>query len=281
MEVSTVSQLQLGIVSNCWKAQLDEGRTLTDLIDEAARRRFCAIELRQGFLGEYEAFVADAPTSAAARTELANLSSRFPAVQLNLAVSLPIFGGLPLGDDVRFSGALAASVALARDERPHLRLVDTETRVPDLDDDAVAEASAALAAMTRQLVQVDGFLSIEHAYQSWSIFWAMFQQARLDLGHAAVRLRCCFDPCNLLLTEHPATVPAIVEAIRPGDVSMIHLKQRAGGLIQPDVAEGDLDWSHLMRTIRSQHHQGPWLFEVAPHSEIWKHLDQSIRRLFG
>lgn len=213
--------------------------------------------------------------------ELADLSSRFPAVQFNLAVSLPICSGLLLKDDARFIGALAASIALARDGQPHLRLVDTETRVPYLDDDGVAHAGAALAAMTRRLVQVDGFLSIEHAYQSWSIFWSMFQKGRLGLGHAAVRLRCCFDPCNLLLTESSATVPAIVEAISPGDVSMIHLKQRADGRIQPEVAEGDLDWTLLLSTLRRQNHQGPWLFEVAPHAEIWSHLDRSIRRLFG
>ncbi len=279
--MSAVAQLRLGIVSNCWKVQLDEGQTLKELIDEAARRGFGAIELRQGFLGEYESCVANAQCSAGARSELADLSSQFPAVEFNLAVSLPIFGGPPLDDDARFVGAMSASMALARDGRPHLRLVDTETRIPKLNDDQVAQAGAALAAMTRLLVIVDGFLSIEHAYQSWSDFWSTFQQARRELDHAAARLRCCFDPCNLLLTESLTTVPEVVQLIRPGDVSMIHLKQRAGGQIQPEVAAGDLDWALLMRMLLGQDHQGPWLFEVAPHSDIWGNLDRSIRRLFG
>lgn len=279
--MSAVAQLRLGIVSNCWKVQLDDGQTLKDLVDEAARRGFGAIELRQGFLGEYESCVADAHSSAGARHELAELSLEFPTVDFNLAVSLPIFGGLPLDDDARFVGAMSASMALARDGRPHLRLVDTETRIPNLDDDQVAQAGAALAAMTRLLVNLDGFLSIEHAYQPWSVFWSTLLQARGELDHAAARLRCCFDPCNLLLTESSAAVPAVVESIRPGDVSMIHLKQRSGGQIQTEVAGGDLDWALLMRMLRAQHHQGPWLFEVAPHSDIWGNLDRSIRRLFG
>lgn len=276
-----VAQLRLGIVSNCWKVQLDDRQTLKDLVDEAARRGFVAIELRQGFLGEYESCVADAHSSAGARHELAELSSRFPAVEFNLAVSLPVFGGVPLDDDARFVGAISASMALARDGRPHLRLVDTDTRIAKLDEDQVAKAGAALAAMTRRLVKVNGLLSIEHAYQSWSVFWSTFQQARHELDHAAARLRCCFDPCNLLLTETLATIPAVVESIQPDDVSMIHLKQRAGGQIQSEVAAGDLDWALLMRMLRGQRHQGPWLFEVAPHTDIWGHLDRSIRRLFG
>lgn len=279
--MSASSSQWVGIVSNCWKVQLGEGQTLRDLIGEASRRQFRAIELRQGFLGEYESRVVDSQSSAAARKELADLASRFPEMQLNLAVSLPVFGGNPLDEDSRFDGALAASIALARDGQPHLRLVDTESRVSQFDEAAVANASAALVAMTRRLVHVNGLLSIEHAYQSWSVFWATFLRARLGSGPLSARLRCCFDPCNLLLTEPTTAVPMIVESIRPDDVSMIHLKQRADGQIQPDVAEGDLDWATLLRTLRSRDHRGPWLFEVAPHPQIWDHLDRSVKRMFG
>ena len=45
----------------------------------------------------------------------------------------------------------------------------------------------------------------------------------------APRLRCCFDPCNLLLTEFsPESVPAIVDAVASDDVSMIHLEATTG-----------------------------------------------------
>ena len=45
----------LGIVTNCFRTQLDAGAPLVDLIGEASRRGFRAIELRQTCLGEFEA----------------------------------------------------------------------------------------------------------------------------------------------------------------------------------------------------------------------------------
>lgn len=278
--MSGSSGLRLGIVSNCWKVQFEEQQSLTDLIEEAVRRQFCAIELRQGFLGEYESHIGDAASSASARRELADLSLRFPVANFNLAVSLPCFNGQLLEDDRRFANALAASRALATRGCPHLRLVDTETRAEQLNEGAIAQSGTLLASLARQVIKANGTLSIEHAYQPWSIFWPTFQFARHELGAESLRLRCCFDPCNLLLTESPASVPAIVESIQSDDVSMIHLKQRAGGSIQPDVAEGDLDWPLLMRILRQRQHVGAWLFEVAPHADIWANLERSVRRLF-
>ena len=43
-----------GIVSNCFRTQLDSGTALEDLLGEASRRGYRAIELRQGCLGEFE-----------------------------------------------------------------------------------------------------------------------------------------------------------------------------------------------------------------------------------
>ena len=55
----------LGIVSNCWKIQLDRGQTLDVLIEQAVRQGLRAVELRQGCLGEYESALADDVSSAA------------------------------------------------------------------------------------------------------------------------------------------------------------------------------------------------------------------------
>lgn len=272
---------ELGIVSNCWKLQLDGGQSLDDLIVLAVGRGFRAVELRQGCLGEYEPDVAGAASSAPARERLAGLSQRFPAVRFNLAVSLPCFSGDFRADDSRFHGALAATVALARGGRPQLRLVDTETRTRELDNSEIIAAGDVIAAMTRAVVEAGGQLSIEHAYQSWAGFWSAIQAARHRLGESARHLRCCFDPCNLLLTEPPESVSEIVDSIAPEDVSMIHLKQRRDGQIQPDVADGDLDWPQLLQSLDRHRHRGPWLFEVAPHAEIWENLRRSAEFLFG
>lgn len=265
----------LGIVSNCWKVQLDNGTSLETLVEQAVDEGFRAVELRQGCLGEYESIVMPDGSADNDCERFTALSQRFRGVSFNLAVSLPCFGGHLRGDDPRFRAAFAAAHALAPSRSPHLRLVDTQTRTPRLSADAISEAGKVIADMTNTLVNAGGQLSVEHAYQCWDDFWSAMQQARRHLGSSALQLRCCFDPCNLLLTEPPASIGSIVDSVVPDDVSMIHLKQRREGQIQPDVARGDLDWPQLLQSLQRRGHRGPWLFEVAPDVAIWQNLRRS------
>ena len=274
------SARRLGIVSNCWKVQLAQGQSLEELIDVAVQHGFHVIELRQGCLGEYESAVDHICSLDSTKYKLAKLSQRFPEVTFNLAVSVPCFSGTYREDDSSFLRALEAATDLAQSDCPHLRLVDTEIHAPQLDDQSVTCAANAIAAMTRKLVEAGGRLSIEHAYQSWPVYWSVLQCAKNLLGANASALQCCLDPCNLLLTEPLRSVPHIVEAIAPDDVSMIHLKQRRDDRIQPDVSNGDLDWPRLLDVLDRRGHRGPWLFEVAPHEEIWANLQRSIEYLF-
>ena len=46
---------RLGIVSNCWKMQLDSGATLASLVERGLAIGLRHFELRQGALGECEA----------------------------------------------------------------------------------------------------------------------------------------------------------------------------------------------------------------------------------
>ena len=46
--------MQVGLVSNCWKTQLEQGQDLVELLDRAGERGLRAIELRQGCLGRFE-----------------------------------------------------------------------------------------------------------------------------------------------------------------------------------------------------------------------------------
>lgn len=266
---------QFGIVSNCWKQQLDRGQSLVQLIEQAQAQGFRAVELRTGSLGEFEADVAAASVSSGACLRLAELAKQFPSIDFNLAIDFPFFGGQPPldGDDVIAS--IEAAKCLSHDGSPHLRLVDTVTRSRNPDSTAIEAASQALAAMTQRMVQQGGRLSVEHAYQTWGTFQLVMSQARRRLGANADRLRCCFDPCNLLLTEPPDQIPGIVETIRPAEVSMIHIKQRRNGSIQPDIQAGDLDWPVLLKSLTSNKHHGPWLFEIAASDDIWTHLEHS------
>lgn len=269
----------IGIVSNCWRVQFDQGQSLFSLISEASQRGFRAIELRQGSLGEFESVVAEAANSESARNCLRLLREQFPEIEFDLAASLPIFGEAIAVDDPRFRDALAATQCVASAESPHLRLVDITTRTRDLDELSIQCAASNLSKMTERLIEVGGRLSVEHAYQSWSSFRAVLNAARFSLGRHADRLRCCFDPCNLLLTESSAKIPSIVESVARSEVSMIHLKQSCNGQILTDLSDGQLSWDLLLHSLKGRGHQGPWLFEVAPDDRVWDNLERSRKQL--
>lgn len=271
------SSWPLGLVSNCWKVQLDSGVELDSLIEEAVRRRLTVIELRQGSLGKYEA----EPNCVPQAERLSELARRFPEVRFNVALSLPCLGGELSREESLFVAGRSAAMALANGQPPHLRLVDLQTRPEQCLESSVEVAARGLVELTEAMIEVEGILSIEHSRQPWPWFDSVMNEARRQLGERSSRLRLCFDPCNLLLTERAEEVAGIVESVRSEDVSMIHIKQRKDGQVQPHVGGGDLDWPKLLETLRHRIHAGPVLFEIAPHVEVWANLESGIARLFG
>ena len=266
----------LGLVSNCWKVQLDSGTPLDSLMMEAVRRSMTVIELRQGSLGEYEAGSTCVPQG----DHLAELAHRFPEVRFNVALSLPCLGGELSREDSLFLAGRASAMALANGQSPHLRLVDLQTRPEQCLASSIESAARGLVELTEAMIEVEGVLSIEHARQPWSWFDSVMRAVRRRLGEQSSRLRLCFDPCNLLLTERAADVAGIVESVEPKDVSMIHVKQRRDGQVQPDFGDGDIDWPQLLETLRRRGHSGPVLLEIAPHTEVWANLENGVARLF-
>ena len=269
--------LSLGLVSNCWKVQLDSGIGLDSLIAEAVRRGLTVIELRQGSLGDFEAGAACVPQT----DRLVELARQFPDVRFNIALSLPCLSGELTRADSMFLAGRSAAMALVNGQPPHLRLVDLQTRPEQCCESSVAAATRGLVELTESMIDVGGTLSIEHARQPWPWFDSVMTSARQQLGERSSRLRLCFDPCNLLLTEPVEGVAAIVESVSPEVVSMIHVKQRRDGQVQADVGEGDLDWSQLWETLRRREHSAPVLFEIAPHVDVWANLEAGIARRFG
>lgn len=267
----------LGLVSNCWKVQLDSGITLDSLIAEAVRQRLTVIELRQGSLGEYES----GPTCVPQAERLAELAHRFPDVRFNLALSLPCLGGELSRENALFLAGHSAAMAMANGQPPHLRLVDLQTRPEQCLESSIESAARGLVELTEAMMEVEGILSIEHSRQPWSWFDSVLRAARQRLGDRCSRLRLCFDPCNLLLTERAEEVAGIVESVEPQDVSMIHVKQRRDGQVQPHFGDGDLDWPRLLETLRRRSHSGPVLFEIAPHADVWANLENGMARLLG
>ena len=265
----------LGLVSNCWRVQLGNGIPLGTLIAEAVRRKLTVIELRQGSLGEFESGSNNVPDA----VRLANLVREFPEVQFNVAVAGPYLSGSVSRSEALFAAGREAAMVVANGHSPHLRLVDLQTRPEQCLESSIESAARGLVELTEAMIAVEGVLSIEHARQPWPWFDSVMHAARRRLGERNSRLRLCFDPCNLLLTEPAENVAGIVESVEPKDVSMIHVKQRRDGQAQPDVGDGDLDWTKLLETLRRRGHSGPVLLEIAPHAEVWSNLENAIARL--
>ena len=72
-----------GLVSNCWRAQLEQDYPLESLLEQAVENDYRVVELRQSCLGTFE----DAQQMPSAE-RLARLPERFPEVRFNLAVLL-------------------------------------------------------------------------------------------------------------------------------------------------------------------------------------------------
>lgn len=265
----------LGLVSNCWRAQLEIGSSLGALVTEAVRRDLAVIELRQGSLGEFESKPNNVPDAGS----LAKLAREFPDVQFNIAIAGPYLSGSVLRSDALFAAGRAAAMAVANGHPPHLRLVDLRTQPEQCSESLVGGAACRLVELTESMIEVEGLLSIEHARQPWPWFDSVMIAARQRLGERSSRLRLCFDPCNLLLTERSEDIAGIVESVEPKDVSMIHVKQRKDGQIQPTVSNGDLDWPRLLDVLRRRGHTAPVLFEVAPHEDVWRNLEAAAAQL--
>jgi hypothetical protein len=254
---------------------LEIGISLDILIAEAVRRKLTVIELRQGSLGEFES----GPESVPNADKLVGLARRFPEVQFNMAIAGPYLSGSVSSSEKLFAAGRAAARALSNGRPPHLRLVDLQTQPEQCLEASIESAATGLVELTEALIAVEGILSLEHSRQPWWWLNAVMQTARRRLGEHGSRLRLCFDPCNLLLTEQDSAVAGIVESVEPTDVSMIHVKQRRDGQVQPTFGDGDLDWPELLATLRRRGHYGPVLFEIAPHAEVWANLDDGITRL--
>jgi sugar phosphate isomerase/epimerase len=267
----------LGVVSNCWRVQLEAGVDLDLLIEEAVRRSFRAVELRQSCMGKYEFGSQYLPRP----DRLSELAPRFPTVRFNLAMSLPCLSGDLKRNSPLFVASRAAAGAVAWGKPSHLRLVDLQTRPEQRPQLTVEAAASGLTDLVESLIEVRGTLSVENSIQPWTWFHAVVSEARRRLGENSSRLRCCLDPCNLLETECAEDVRTIVDSLSPDEVSLIHVKQRRDGQILPDVSQGDLDWPDLLDTLHHRGHQGPVLFETTPHVDVWRNLETSVAHLFG
>ena len=267
-----------GIVSNCWRWQLENGESLDSLIAEAVRRDFGAVELRQTCLGRFESADDHLPDAEA----LTELPSQFPGVRFNVAVPVPFLNPETSTDAPLFVAGRMSAQAVAGEFSPHLRLVDLNTTSEQLRQSGAIAAGATMARLCRSLIEIDGILSVENSIQAWTPLREAVASARDQLGTDADRLRLCFDPCNLLFAQDGTDPVAVTSSLSGDELSMVHFKQRRNGLTYPAISEGEVDWVELVAVMNERRFTVPGLFEVEPHQRIWEYLAGSweyLRRL--
>jgi sugar phosphate isomerase/epimerase len=259
-----------GIVSNCWKTQLDKGESLLALVGEAQQRGFTHVELRQGCLGEF-----DESAWILANNSLASLKQSFPEIEFNLAVEFPFLSPEKNPYDSRVSEFIHAACMANDGATPHLRLVDLKTTDAQLESADISNAVESTVALTQTMISLNGSLSLEHALQSWKYFESLFLSARKSLGDSADRLQLCYDPCNLLAAGDNVDPVTITASLTASAISMVHFKQRKEGSISTILEPGDVDWPAVCETLKQINYTGPKYFEIAPSENIWDNLETS------
>ena len=252
-----------GLVSNCWKVQLESGEPLEALIETAAERGYRAVELRQTCLGRFESRDGCVPDARA----LPELPESFPGIQFNLALAFPFLATGPTRDDSLFHAGLDAAAALAGRFAAHLRLVDLETSDDAMDAAGGESVADSLSALNDRAEQTGVLLSVEHAKQSWTRFRTVFERVRNE-PDAAPTLRLCYDPANLLLQPDAVDPAQVTQALDADELSMVHFKQCTGGVFLDTVCDGDIDWRRQVEGLQGIGFDGPALFEIHSTHEI-------------
>jgi sugar phosphate isomerase/epimerase len=273
----------LGLVSNCWKIQLDAGVPLSRLVGRAVEEGFRFVELRQGCLGECEGSETRLPHAEALKT----LAQNFPEVTFDLAIELPVFSEPTDVASPAVSAMLSGARVLASNDRPaHLRIVDLVSKsVPNeqsaFDDRTssfrLKDVVESLRNLTSELPS--GIVSVEHSFQPWTGFRKLFEvtKSRNDGPDALPQL--CYDPCNLWLTDDAENANQITKSLPVEWLSMVHLKQRVAGSISTRMEPGDVDWPQQIQLLNHAGYEGPYLFETAPSNDVWQCLTDSRQYL--
>lgn len=273
----------LGLVSNCWKIQLDAGASLFSLVGRASEEGFRFVELRQGCLGDCE----DSDTRLPDADLLKGLAQDFPGITFDLAVELPFFFEPIDVTSPAVSAMLDGARSLASDERPaHLRIVDLVSKsVPNARSASdekklefrLKDVVESMRNLSNELPA--GLVSVEHSIQPWTDFRTLFELMKSQNEAPGASPRICYDPCNLWLTNDGTHANKITESLPVEWLSMVHLKQRVAGSISVRLEPGDVDWPQQLALLALAGYAGPYLFETAPSEDVWQCLTDSRQYL--
>ncbi|MBM3458528.1 MAG: hypothetical protein FJX77_08365 [Armatimonadetes bacterium] len=259
-----MSGLILGVVSNCWAAQLGEAGLEAEC-RRAAAEGWGYVELRQRALGRAEERVAGDDRPWPIPDALAALAAAVPGTGLNLAVEAPFLTTVLDPEDPYLLRCAAAARALSPAD-PVLRWVDLSPAATLLDhDEAIDELGGSVANVARRLAVEGVRLALENSRQPVAALRAVIRRASLSLPERVRAPELCWDPVNQVMQQLQPEDPCLLaEEVGLGELFMFHFKQCRDGQVLPDMAEGDVDWARYVRIMRRRGYQGPALFEIPP-----------------
>ena len=257
-----------GIVTNCWKALLDQGTAIGDLVRKGRDKGFPVIELRQGCLG-----TAETDSVLARPDQLAELAAECPGIDFDYAMAFPFLSAEANFQEPALSLGQQAALATAGQFAPHLRIVDVTTTGPAQENTPNLDALIELAGSCQQLGVK---LSLEHSRQPWDLFYGAVSQVRQALqedNYPAI----CFDPANFSLAGEQHMSASLLGSLRLSEISMVHIKQFRDGQFLESLEAGAVDWQQHRSLLEDRGYDGPLHLEITSSADIWQRLDESLR----
>jgi sugar phosphate isomerase/epimerase len=256
-----------GVVTNCWKALLDQGAAIGDLVRKARDMDFPVIELRQGCLG-----TAETDSMLARPDQLAELAEECPKVDFDYAMSFPFLSEEANFQDPALLLGQQAALATAGQFSSHLRIVDVTTTGPAQENSPNLDGLIQLANNCQQ----QGMrLSLEHSRQPWDLFYGTVSQVRQALQEDNYPT-ICFDPANFSLAGEQHLSASLLGSLDLSEISMVHIKQFRDGRFLESLEAGAVDWRQHRSLLEDRGYEGPLHLEISSSTDIWQRLDESL-----
>jgi sugar phosphate isomerase/epimerase len=274
-----MSFLTLGVVSNCWSDLLKE-RPLAEMCRQAQAAGYGYVELRQRGMAECEERVPGDDRPWPLPDRLAELRHALPDLGMNLAVEAPFMTTPLAADDPYLMRCVSAAKALGG-EPPVLRLVDLSPVTGLLPDEAAAALGEAIGVAAQAFWRDGVRLALENSKQPVGVLLEVARRAAAELPPEAAP-QICWDPANQVQQQlSPEDPVRTAGEFRPGELFEFHFKQVRYGVVQPEVGEGQLDWSAILAAVRATEYRGPALFEIPSGPDIIDRLQRSIAYVRG
>ncbi len=250
------------------------------MVERARRRGVDHIELCQGYMGQFEEGAGDDWRPSV--DKLARLVRTFPLLSFNLAIEFPYISGEPDAASPLFQSSLEAARTLGA-ATPRLRLVDTsEFDKPWEKVEDIAAIASGVARLAREANGLDVRLCMENSGQPLRAMSLLVEGARAALApEEAGNLGLCVDPVSSIRSGASSDPDTEMKTLPLDYLSMVHIRQTRDGQPHPSLAEGDIDWSSLVKVLKSKGYSGLAIVEVPPVAESFELLKDSVDYLKG